>query len=137
MGAADDVVSEQRLFIDGPMGNFQLRKVKTWDFDDGSDAEGVTAGGVKGFAGVRYKEGGVEITLEVYEEQGKPEVDYDLHKRLKTKFNLTAQSTGGERTQYQKCVIANKKRKHDDQGSHMFTVKVIAMTGPVPLAPQP
>lgn len=133
MGAADDIVSESKVYIDGPMGNFQLRKCKSIDVDDDSDAEIVTAMGVKQGAGSRYKEGGVSLSLEIFREQGTPEVDWAKHKRLRTRFSITIQDTGGSREQYQNCFVAKVPRKDDDQGSHMMTVKVLALAGPIAL----
>ena len=128
-----EIVSESKFFIDGPMGNFQLKRVKSIDVDDESDAEIVTAMGVKGGAGVRFKEGGVALSLEVFREQGTPEVDWAKAKRLRQVFSLTIQDTGGSREQYQNCYVAKIPRKDDDQGSHMMTVKVVATQGPIPL----
>lgn len=123
-----DVVSQLKLYIDGPMGNFQLRRVKSFDPTSERDAEVVTAIGVTGGAGYRFKEGGGEITLEVYEEQGLSEVNWRREQILASsqdrRFSITAQYVGGMRWQFQNCIVAQCSPKSDDQGSHMMTVKI-------------
>lgn len=135
MGIADQQVSQSKIFIDGPMGNFQLRRVKSFDIDDESDVEVTMAVGVSGGAGVRFKEGGGSISLEVYREQGKPEVDWAKHKRLRSQFNIVVQDTGGQREQYQQCFVAKVPRKDDDAGQHMMQIKLVYLQGPIPLPP--
>jgi hypothetical protein len=119
-----ELVSQSKFFIDGPMGNFQLKRVKSADVDDDKDTEVATVVGVDEGAGLLHKAGGGSITLEVYREQGTPEVDYRAHKKLKTRFTFTIQDTGGAREVYF-CAVANVKRKDDDQASHMDTVKLV------------
>lgn len=124
MGVSDDIVSQGKIFIDGPMGNFQLIRVESANVNDQSGAEIVTAIGVKGGAGIRYKEGGGEITFSILREQGKPEVNWRAEKRKKTRFAITFQDEGGAREQYW-CAVASVDRKDDDKGSHMDEVKII------------
>lgn len=119
-----EVVSQSKFFIDGPMGNRQLVKVKSADVNDDKDAEIITAVGVDDGAGIRYKPGGGTITLEVYREQGIPEVDYRRERDRRSRFAFTIQDTGGNREQYF-CAVAQVSRKDDDQGSHMDTVKLV------------
>lgn len=122
--ANNDVVSQTKFFIDAPFGNFQLTKVKSADVNDEKDAEIVMAVGISGGAGFRYKEGGGEITLEVYREQGVPEVDWRKAQRQKLRMAFTIQDTGGQRDQFQGVIVAQVTRKDDDAGSHMDTVKL-------------
>jgi hypothetical protein len=124
MGVSDDIVSQSKFFIDGPMGSFQLLRVKSADVNDDRDAEIVTTVGVDEGAGIRYKPGGGSITLEVFREQGKPEVDWRRAKDLKWRFAFTIQDNGGQREQFF-CAVAKAERKDDDQGSHMDTIKLI------------
>lgn len=119
-----DIVSQAKFYVDGPFGNFQLRKCKSADPTSEKDAEVVTAVGVDGGAGYRFKEGGGEITLEVYIEQGTAEVNWQRQCDLKTLFAFTIQYVGGERWQYLSCVVASVSPKSDDQGSHMQSVKL-------------
>jgi hypothetical protein len=127
-----DSVSSTKFFIDGPMGNFQLTQVKSIKVDDQSDIEILLASGVKQGAGVRFKEGGNVLSLEVYRAKS-PEVDYAKHKRLRSQFSITFQDEGGGREQYQQCFIAQVPRDDDEQGSHMMSIKVVSLQGPVPL----
>jgi len=131
-----DIVSQAKFFIDAPFGNFQLTKVKSADVNDEKDAEIVMAVGVSGGAGFRYKEGGGEITLDVYREQGKPEVDWRKAQRQKVRMAFTMQDTGGQRDQFQGVIVAQVTRKSDDAGSHMDTVKLKYLNY-VPLPPAP
>jgi hypothetical protein len=117
-----DFVSQSKFFIDGPFGNFQLVRVKSADVKSDKEVEVLTAVGVDGGAGYRRKTGGGEITLEVYREQGTPEVDYRAHENLGTLFAFTIQDIGGQRETYLSCTVANVGRKDDDAGSHMDTV---------------
>src|SRR6185312_15810214 len=124
MGVNDDIVSQSRFFIDGPMGSFQLVRVKSADVDDDKDAEVVKSIGVDDGSGIRWKPGGGSVTLEVYREQGRPEVDYRKELKNKTRFAFTIADTGGQRDQYW-CAVANVTRKDDEEGSHMDSVKLI------------
>ena len=123
MGLLNDIVSQARIFIDGPMGSFQLVRVESFSVDDQSSAEVTTAMGVRGGAGVRYKEGGGGITLSVFREQGDPEVNWLAVKEAHLRFAITIQDTGGQRTQYF-CGVSDVTRKDDDKGSHMDEVKL-------------
>lgn len=124
MGVNDDIVSQSRVFIDGPMGNFQLIRVESANVNDAAGVDVVTALGIDGGAGIRYKPGGGEISLSVFREQGKPEVDWRAEKRKKTRFAITLQDVGGTREQYF-CAVASVDRKDDDKGSHMDEVKLV------------
>lgn len=124
MSQIDDIVSQARFFIDGPMGNFQLIRVENADVSDQSSAKVITAVGVKGGAGIRYEEGGGEITLSVYREQGTPEVNWMAVKEARQRFALTIQDEGGQRVQYY-CAVASTDMNDDDKGSHMFKVKLV------------
>lgn len=119
-----DIVSQSKFFVNGPFGNFQLLRVKSCDVNDEKDAEVVTAVGVSGGAGYRFKEGGGELTLEVYREQGTPEVNWRQERDRKTVFSYVIQDVGGQREQFQGVIVAQCTRKDDDAGSHMDTIKL-------------
>lgn len=119
-----EVVSQSKFYVDGGFGNFQLKKVKSADVNVDKDKEIVTAVGVDDGAGIRKKAGGGSITLEVYREQGTPEVDWQAVWDADVKFAFTIQDKGGQREQYA-CEVAQVSRKDDDQGSHMNTVKLV------------
>jgi hypothetical protein len=123
-----DIQSQAKLFIDGPFGSFQLVRVKTADFDDERDGEVVTAIGVKGGAGARFKEGGGEIKFEVYSETGTPEVDYlDLLNR-RVFFAITRQKVPGQRHQFRGVFVAKYSEKEDDQGNNMLSITLKYMS---------
>lgn len=117
-----DIQSQAKLFYDGPAGSFQLVRVKSSDFDDERDGEVVTAIGVNGGAGVRFKEGGGEIKFEVYGEQGNPEIDYLDHKDRKLFFAITRQKVGGQRHQFRGVFVKKYSEKSDSEGNHMLSV---------------
>lgn len=123
--ATGEIVSQAKFFVNGAsIGNFQLKRVESASFDDETDAEIVTAIGVQGGAGYRFKEGGGEISLEVFEEQGTPEVNWFQQKLMRKPFAFTVQYVGGQRFQFRGVIVAQEPRKSDSQGSHMRTVKL-------------
>jgi len=119
-----DFVSNARLYINYSGGNFQLKKVDTWDEDDDSDVEVIVTIGVKGGAGHRDKEGGGGLKLEVFRETGRPEVNYRRVKATKEVFSMTCQDQDGERWQYQGCRVGKVTRKTDAAGKHMDSVDI-------------
>lgn len=125
MGVSDDIVSQARIYIDGPMGNFKLIRVENVNVTEQSKVEVITALGVQQGAGLRYTEGGFELTMSVFREQGTPEVNWRAEKKKKTRFAITLQDDGGQREQYW-CAVASVDRKDDDKGSHMDEVKLVA-----------
>lgn len=124
MGVQDDIVSQSKFYVDGPMGNFQLIRVKSADVNVDADAKVVTAIGIDDGAGIQYTPGGGSISLDVFREQGKPEVDWRKERDRKSRFAFTIQDIGGSREQYF-CAVANVQRKDDSEGSHMDTVKLL------------
>ena len=118
------VVSDLKIYVDGSFGNFKLEKIKSFDVSNESDAEIITAIGVDGGAGYRFKNGGGELGLEAYVEQGIPQVDWIREKLRKTIFAVTMQYTGGQRFQFTGALVGNVSLKSDDQGSHMQTLKL-------------
>ena len=121
----NQVVSQSKIFIDGPMGNFQLLRWKDFDYTDDADAEVVRTVGVNGGAGVRFQTGGGSISANVFREQVRPEVDYLKEQKLRREFAITVQDVGGRRTQYQGCYVANVAPSDDADGNHMDKVKII------------
>src|SRR5688572_12617758 len=103
-----DNSSKTYIYIDSlTAGNKQLTKVKSIDSDDEGDLTVTTSVGVEEGSGFQEKPGGYEITLEVYREANKPEVDWQKLKRLKERFAITLQDEGdGQRVQYQSCRVS-------------------------------
>ena len=121
MGGA--FISQAKIYIDYSGGNFQLKRVDTFDEDDDSDVEVKTAVGVEGGAGHVDKEGGGALKLEVYRETI-PEVNYRTLKKSKESFSMSIQDTNGERWKYLGCRVAKVARKGDSQGKHMDSVDI-------------
>lgn len=117
-----DIQSQAKLFVDSPVGNFQLFRVKTADFDDERDAKVVNAIGVKGGAGVQFSEGGGEIKFEVFGEQGTPEFDYFDAMDRRMFFAITRQKVGGQRHQFRGVTVSKYSEKSDADGNHMLSI---------------
>lgn len=123
-----DILSNAKLYISYSGGNRQLERVKTCDITDESGADVVTAMGVKGGAGFRFKEGGHDLALEVFLESGTPEVDYFALKLTRERFSITLRPDGGgQEYKFTPAIVAEFSRKDDDQGSHMASVKLKAL----------
>lgn len=118
------ILSQCRIYIDYVLGNYQLKRIKSYNINDGEDNVTVNAVGVDGGAGTQFKTGGGDISLEVYRESGTPEVEWWKLKRQHTNFSLTFQDDGGPRVQFQGCTVAQAPFQGDAEGSHMMTVKV-------------
>lgn len=108
-------------------GNVRLRRVKSSKTSDGSSTEAVNAVGEDDPVGFKDKPGAKTITFEVYEQQGRPEADWQKLKDTKEVFSLTKQIVGGGRVQYPVCRVAKIDKDNDDEGSHMLSVEVIAL----------
>lgn len=120
-----EIVSRKKVFIDYSGGTYQLKRVKSSSITHSGTREVIAAMGVKGGAGTRKKEGGGEITLEVYRETGQPEVDYRALFDSDEFFTMVTQDEGGMREQHRSCqVAAIPDGKGDDAGDVMDTVKI-------------
>lgn len=126
--------SRRKLFIQYSKGNHLLESVQSWEPDDDTDVEVLTAATKDGGAGFRDKTGGGSISLEVYRWSPTLEVDWQRLKTSKEKFTLTSEDDdNGVREQYQVCRVANVKGKADNEGNNMDTVKIVFLHGPIPL----
>lgn len=124
-----EIVSKAKFSIDYSGGNFALKRVKSCDVKFDEDLEVVLAVGVDGGAGYREKNGGGELTLEVYPETMDPEVDYWAVQRSRERFAFVIQDLDGVREQYRGCRVASRPgRKIDEQGNMMNTVTVKFLT---------
>jgi hypothetical protein len=106
-------------------GNKVLRKVKSVKETDSRDAEHVYNTFDKKPTGVARKPGGGELELEVYEEKGTPEVDWEKLQALGEFFSITREVIGGRRTQFVDCTVANVAASSDDSHQPMMAVKVL------------
>lgn len=119
-----EIVSRSKLSIDYSGGSYQLKRCKSIDVSYEEDSEVVMAVGVKGGAGFRDKEGGGELTLEIYREV-RPEVNYRALRDSRETFAMTLQDEDGVREQFRSCRVAGKPgRKIDESGNVMDTVKI-------------
>lgn len=123
-----EIQSQARYYINSAsQGNKQLRKVKSLDVKDDSKVEVVRAVGVDGGAGFQASTGGYSLTLEVYGETGKEEVDWEALKAAGEQFSFTVQAVGGRRMVFRPCRVSSIGQKGDDGGSHMRTVEVVSL----------
>lgn len=119
-------VSFATINIDCTQGNFQLLKVEKFGVKYDQKTTVTKAIGVRGGAGFKDEEGGGEISLEVYREEGTPEVDYRKLFATKEKFRMTTQDFAGLRTQFRFCRVSQiPDYSADTSGSVMDAVKVV------------
>ncbi len=120
-----DIVSRKKIFIDYSAGNYQLKRVKSGSLTYESTVDVVVAVGVTGGAGFRKKEGGGELSLDIYRETGTPEVNWRRLFNSNEVFAMTFQDEGGIREQIRSCRVAQTPdSKFDDAGEVMDTVKI-------------
>jgi hypothetical protein len=106
-------------------GNKVLRKVKSVKETDARDGEHTYNTFEKRPNGVTRKPGGGELELEVFEEKGTPEVDWEKLQGLGEFFTITREVIGGRRTQFLECTVVNVAASADDSHQPMMTVKVL------------
>lgn len=110
-------------------GNVRLRRVKTSKMVDGSSTEAMNAVGENDPVGYKDKPGPKTITLDVYTEQAlEPEVDWQFLKDTKEFFSMTKQIVNGQRFQYPVCRVSKVDKDDDDEGSHMMSVEIVALS---------
>lgn len=109
-------------------GNIRLRRVEDYKISDGASTEAVNAVGEDDPVGFRDKPGAQTITFTVYQEQGKPEVDYHALKRNKEQFTLTQEIVNGGQFQYRPCRVSKIDPSGDNEGKHMFDVEIVALS---------
>jgi hypothetical protein len=130
-----EVVSQCKFFADfgatAALGNIlasaggsrQLTKVKSADVKDDRDVEVVMAVGVEQGAGFRDKQGGGEISLQVYRETTKtPETDWRKLKTDRKVFTFTIADEGNGLRESFTCRVAKVDSKDDEAGVHEDTV---------------
>lgn len=121
-----DVVSRASLNIRFSGGNKKLTKAKSCKVKFDADSEIVLALGIDGGAGFRDKTGGGEMTLEVYPEEGKPEVDYFKLWATRERFSSTLQyGDAGLRFQFRFARVTQPPELGaDEQGNAMLNVTI-------------
>lgn len=124
-----DIVSQGTISVNiqGAGGGLKtLERVKSIDIKDGRSTEVVMAIGVKRGAGFRRKEGGFEIDMEVYEEEGKnPEVDWHLVNDNRYTFTITTQDEDDSWRYAYVSQVSKIDRKKDAEGNFMQTVTLV------------
>lgn len=118
-------VSFVKVYIDCLQGNFQLLKVEKVGVKYDQKVTVTKAIGVRGGAGFKDEEGGGEISLEVYREEGPPEVDYEALFLSKEVFRMTTQDNNGRRKQFRSCrCVGIPDYSADTAGAVMDAVKI-------------
>src|SRR5262250_2900911 len=121
---ANAVATQARITISSTsQGNVRLRRCKSSKVSDGAKTEAVTAMGEDDPVGFIDKPGPKTISLSIYQEQGKPEVDYDFLKSSKEVFAMVREIVGGKRYQYTSCRVSTVEPDDDDEGKHMLSVE--------------
>lgn len=127
MAAGNNVVSKARWSItSASQGAKRLRRVKSGKVGNNASREEVNGMGEDAPNGTRRKVGGRPITLEIFEEEGVPEVDWDALEDSGEFFSLTRSLVNGKRFQYPECQVSKVETDDDNEGSHMKTIEVIA-----------
>lgn len=126
-----DIASQGEIFVNiaGVGALKQLERCKSMDIKDGRSTEVVMAIGVRRGAGFRRKQGGFEIDLEIFEEEGKsPEVDWYKVNESEATFTITTvDEADGYRYAYTSRV-SKIDRKKDAEGNFMQTVSLVCTT---------
>lgn len=129
-----EVVSQAKFFADfgataasslslgSGGGSRQLTKVKSADVKDDRDVEVVMAVGVSQGAGFRDKQGGGEISMQVYRETGRPETDWRQLKTDRKTFTFTIADEGKGLRESFTCRVAKIDSKDDEAGVHEDSV---------------
>lgn len=123
-----DIVSQGTISVNiaGVGALKQLERVKSIDIKDGRSTEVVMAIGVKRGAGFRRKQGGFEIDMEIYEEEGKkPEVDWFLVNDQESTFQITTQDEDDSWRYAYTSQVSKIDRKKDAEGNFMQTVTLV------------
>jgi hypothetical protein len=106
-----------------------LERCKSADIKDGRSTEVVMAIGVQRGAGFRRKQGGFEIELEIYEEEGKsPEVDWHLVNERYLTWHLIDVNDGDGFEYDYTTKVSKIDRKRDAEGNYMQTVSCVCTT---------
>lgn len=123
-----DIVSQGTISVNiqGVGALKVLERVKSIDIKDGRSTEVVMAIGVKRGAGFRRKQGGFEIDMEIYEEEGKqPEVDWFLVNDQEATFQITTQDENDSWRYQYTSQVSKIDRKKDAEGNYMQTVTLV------------
>lgn len=120
-----EINSKALIYIDYSGGNHQLFRIKNLKDDIDRTLEVRKAVGVTGGAGFKKSAGGGSLTLSVYRESPRPEVDYRSLEESGERFSITVQDEdNGPREQYQACRVEKVTRSTDDEGDNMDEVSI-------------
>lgn len=122
-----DIASQGNLFVNivGQAALKKLERVRSADIKDGRSTEVVMAIGVKRGAGFRRKQGGLEIDLDVYEEEGRqPEVDWHAVNESEATFTFVTQLDGDSFRYAYTVQVSKVDRTQDAEGAMMQKVNL-------------
>lgn len=122
------VASQARVWINCSQGNVRLKRCKDSKVADGASVEAVNALGEDDPVGAIDKPGAKTISLSIYQEQGTPELDYHALKDAREWFSVTRAIVNGKREQFPMCRVSKIDTDDDAEGSHMYSVEIIALT---------
>ncbi len=125
---AGPIGTQARWTVTSSQGTVRLRRMFDYKVSHGGSVEAQNAVGEDDPVGWVDKPGPRDITFEVYQEQGKPEVDYDKLLETKEVIQLTQEIVGGLSFQYPAARVSKKDEAGDKDGKHTFTVEISALT---------
>jgi len=121
------LAQQARIKIICSQGKKTLTKCKSSKVTAGGSTSIETSMGVDGGAGHTRKPGGFTIALQILEEQGTPEVDYEELEDSQEVFTVEREIVRGRRWQYLQCVVSKVDPDDDDQGKHMLDIEIVAL----------
>jgi hypothetical protein len=124
----NQVATQARWTINSTsQGSTRLRRVKDSSEKSEGKREGVNAMGEDVPVGTRKKPGARMISLNVIDEQGDPEIDWEALEESGEWFSMTKAIVGGKRWQHPECQVSSVDATNNDDGEHMKTVEIISL----------
>lgn len=126
-----DPIQKREISISYSGGNFLLKRVESFKPDHDISLE--VAKGIDGPIGYHEDDKGGSITLSVFAETGRPEVDYYDLIESKEKFVFTTQDVGGagtkgQRIQYRGVRVEKVGAPTENNGKQMVEVSCKFLT---------
>jgi hypothetical protein len=121
------LASQARITISCSQGKKTLKRCKGSKVSSGGSTKVETAMGEDEGAGHTRAPGGYTISLQILQEQGLPEIDYELLESTQEPFTVEREIVGGRRWQYLESKVSKVDPDDDDQGKHMLDVEIVAL----------
>lgn len=121
-----DPILRRTISISHSGGNFTCKRIESFKPDHDISAE--VAKAIEGPIGYHFDDKGGSITLSVFAETGRPEVDYESLMVSKEQFLFTTQhvdgagNANGRRLQYRNVIVEKVGAPTENNGKHMIEV---------------